>query len=511
MTEENNGSSDDCGTITVVPNKIPGEISAVPMIPEEFSNLVNKVNPDYVLRVFNKRSPFQYSNYGLVNQGYFFTLFDNADSWGFDFYCLLDGMVYATYGYDFESWSDFNRAIQEYQQSSYFVKPHSESVKYYFARGVGRSTKEVEKFDGFSRYYVGFIKLRFKIAESFERFCSKNWVRADHRYYDDTRMVNSYRISEYNECHEKGFGDISLGQYDNYRLFGFGDSKELDDFKQSNFNYGLTEEEFKKSDYVDYEKGDRSFWSYRSTILDEYKKAMAAGFCNREEWLLAVRLEIHDHLEFTKFLKHVNKSDIRYILNNGMDEIRAEYGTYTAQEKGFKTLADYQNALKLKIDDADLFYEFQSSGCGSMEEFNTLKNEIPVEMENLKKIEQNALAKAEDGLSNKDASTYVHFAYTTLEKRVERLRLSMFPKFQEVDESEVLEQTLHNIGSEIGLDLPESGKITHWRRLRNEIVHNAKDVDLKEGMSAKRFLEPLFEEIGRAIEKNLNQTLRDAS
>ena len=176
-----------------------------------------------------------------------------------------------------------------------------------------------------------------------------------------------------------------------------------------------------------------------------------------------------------------------------------------ANEKGFKTLADYQNALKLKIDDADLFYEFQSRGCGSMEEFNTLKNEIPKRIEELKKIEENAAAKANDGINNKDASMYINFAYTTLENRTQRLLLSLFPKFQprDGDEDELLEDTLNHLAAELGFNIPKSSEIAYYRRLRNKIVHHAKDVEFNEGKKAKLFFESLLEEIDGAIEENI--------
>lgn len=105
-------------------------------------------------------------------------------------------------------------------------------------------------------------------------------------------------------------------------------------------------------------------------------------------------------------------------------------------------------------------------------------------------------------------STYIHFAYTSLENRKERLILSLFPKFQRAQgDDELLEDTMKRLGAELGFDVPKSSEITYYRRLRNKIVHHAKDVDFEDGKNAQLFFESLLEEIDCAIENNKNKTI----
>ena len=233
--------------------------------------------------------------------------------------------------------------------------------------------------------------------------------------------------------------------------------KDFDDFYAylETIYYGIKSmEEFNKYKQSEYYTVDRGGY-------EEYLKANELGFSSKNEYQEAKSHGITDY----KYFQEYKASDMGY-----SDFVKAKEG-------GFINKKQYTEAKRL--------------GIASIKELNEYKkHRFDPYLGKIEEIRQDAL----EAYEIQRYEEFLRLEYLLAEKLVETLYFKAYEKELDQNQEEKIGEILQSIGKKLNRQY-NIAELDNWRRERNLVVHEHKKIDKTSAQKVKQFFDTFYSEI----------------
>jgi len=275
------------------------------------------------------------------------------------------------------------------------------------------------------------------------------------------------------------------GEHQKMKDGGFTKYEDFSDAFQFGIDTNEIYEEFTKSEVYYDNDGRYSDPDQKKAIYDKYIVFNNSGFKELSEYNEALKLGIEDLTDYYLF-KSSEWYDRRY---NSSSTQRDYLAFKSAMKKGFSSKDDYERATEMGFLEAAVYGMFVESGLETKEEFDYMLNVFPSIVENeLVSINQ-IKTEADVAYEENRYQESVQKGYLYVEKLLNLAYTAMYKR--KIEKEVMYDEVLKDLISKRNLQIERIDEFTNCRRMRNAITHDNYKVSNQEASNAKKYLEKL--------------------